>query len=98
MHVSPESGIPDSPFGVVRTGDEIEFRLEDRKLELLITEQELQARIKIRKDALMNTKNGEQQSQWLQRQTRRGYRGLYERTVNQSHQGADFDFLTATGV
>ncbi|CAG8171854.1 unnamed protein product [Penicillium salamii] len=98
LHVSPESGIPDSPFGVVQTGDEIEFCLDERNLELLINVEELQERIARRKDALTNAKDGEQQSQWLQRQTRRGYRGLYERTVNQSHQGADFDFLTAAGA
>ena len=29
---------------------------------------------------------------------RRGYRVLYERSVNQAEEGADFDFLTAKGV
>jgi dihydroxy-acid dehydratase len=31
------------------------------------------------------------------REKRRGYRGLYECCVNQAHEGADFDFLTARG-
>ncbi|KAL4893400.1 dihydroxy-acid/6-phosphogluconate dehydratase [Aspergillus ambiguus] len=96
LHVSPESGIPDSPFGVVQTGDMIELQLKNRRLELLISEEELQARITERKRILMSME-GDQSSPWLQRKTRRGYRGLYERTVNQSHQGADFDFLTAVG-
>ncbi|KAJ5106719.1 dihydroxy-acid and 6-phosphogluconate dehydratase [Penicillium angulare] len=97
LHVSPESGIPDSPFGVVQTGDEIDFQLDSRKIELLISDEELQRRIAERKEKLMNSKDGEQPSLWVQRQTRRGYRGLYERTVNQAHEGADFDFLTAAG-
>ena len=29
---------------------------------------------------------------------RRGYRGLYEGTVNQAELGADFEFLTANGT
>ncbi|PYH95595.1 dihydroxy-acid and 6-phosphogluconate dehydratase [Aspergillus ellipticus CBS 707.79] len=97
LHVSPESGIPDSPFGVVRTGDVIEFDVDSRKLELVISDEELKARIAKRKEELLTTRGGEEPSPWVERHSRRGYRGLYERTVNQSHEGADFDFLTATG-
>ncbi len=96
LHVSPESGIPDSPFGVVQNGDEIQLDLNNRSLELLISEEELRQRITLRKGRL-TAANGEQPSVWLERESRRGYRGLYERTVNQAHEGADFDFLTATG-
>ena len=39
----------------------------------------------------------EESGVWEQGNTRRGYRGLYERTVNQAEEGADFDFLTASG-
>ncbi|KAJ5363717.1 dihydroxy-acid and 6-phosphogluconate dehydratase [Penicillium cataractarum] len=97
LHVSPESGIPDSPFGVVQNGDEIQLDLTKRSLELLISEEELHQRITLRKERLTAANEGEQPSVWLERKSRRGYRGLYERTVNQSHEGADFDFLTATG-
>lgn len=97
LHVSPESAIPDSPFDDVRTGDEIELRLDSQSLEQLISEDELRERIAERREELIITQEGEQSSPWLQREARRGYRGLYERTVNQSHEGADFDFLTATG-
>jgi dihydroxy-acid dehydratase len=33
----------------------------------------------------------------MTRHTKRGYGGLYERSVNQAHEGVDFDFLTASG-
>jgi hypothetical protein len=36
-------------------------------------------------------------SVWKERKVKRGYRGLYERSVNQAEEGADFDFLTAAG-
>ncbi|PWY82068.1 dihydroxy-acid and 6-phosphogluconate dehydratase [Aspergillus heteromorphus CBS 117.55] len=97
LHVSPESVVPDSPLGVVRTGDLIEFDVDGRRLELLVSDEALRARILKRKEQLLSTREGEEPSLWLQRQTRRGYRGLYERTVNQAHEGADFDFLVATG-
>lgn len=97
LHVSPESAIPDSPFGVVQTGDVIVCDVESRKLELQVGEEELSARIVARKQVLSSTEAADEPSPWIQRQTRRGYRGLYERTVNQAHEGADFSFLTATG-
>ncbi|PLB53666.1 dihydroxy-acid dehydratase [Aspergillus steynii IBT 23096] len=97
LHISPESAIPDSPFGVVQSGDMIVCDVESRKLELQISEEELKARIAARKLKLSSTGAREDPSPWVQRQTRRGYRGLYERTVNQAHEGADFSFLTATG-
>lgn len=97
LHISPESAVPDSPFGVVQSGDVIVCDGEDRKLELQIPENELKARIAARKLTLSSTDVSGEPSSWVQRQTRRGYRGLYERTVNQAHEGADFNFLTATG-
>ncbi|KAA8641839.1 uncharacterized protein ATNIH1004_010778 [Aspergillus tanneri] len=96
LHISPESAIPDSPFGVVQTGDFIMCDVEARKLELCINEEEFRTRISARQQ-ILSTGTGDEPSQWVQRHTRRGYRGLYERTVNQAHEGADFSFLTATG-
>lgn len=40
---------------------------------------------------------GRARQPWLDRASRRGYRGLYEREVNQAHLGCDFGFLTAQG-
>lgn len=92
LHISPESAIPESPFGVIETGDLIIFDAEKRILRLDVDETEMQNRIFQRKQQQRS-----EGSSWKERDTRRGYRGLYERCVNQAHKGADFDFLTATG-
>ncbi|PYH65214.1 dihydroxy-acid dehydratase, partial [Aspergillus vadensis CBS 113365] len=93
LHVSPESAVPDSPFGVIKTGDVIICDVESRLLRLDISDEELQERIEQRKQALTES----EESTWRKRQHTRGYRGLYEREVNQAHLGADFGFLTANG-
>ncbi|GAQ44626.1 hypothetical protein AtubIFM56815_004702 [Aspergillus tubingensis] len=93
LHISPESAVPESPFGVIKTGDNIVCDVEARLLQLDISEEELQERIKQRKQELTES----EESTWRKRQHTRGYRGLYEREVNQAHLGADFGFLTANG-
>ncbi|KAJ5794413.1 hypothetical protein N7457_001012 [Penicillium paradoxum] len=90
LHISPEAALPESLFGVVETGDLITCNIEARKLHLEVSEPVLQARVDKRKQILA----GETQA----RKQRRGYRGLYERSVNQAQDGADFDFLTARGA
>ncbi|OGE51330.1 hypothetical protein PENARI_c013G04048 [Penicillium arizonense] len=90
LHISPEAALPDSPFGAVETGDLIICDIETRKLQLDVSDSVLQARIEKRKQVLA----GDVQT----RKQRRGYRGLYERSVNQAQEGADFDFLTAGGA
>lgn len=90
LHISPEAALPQSPFGVVETGDFIVCDIRTRKLHLEIPNAILQARIEERKQSL----EGETQA----RKQRRGYRGLYERSVNQAQDGADFGFLTAGGI
>jgi dihydroxy-acid dehydratase len=87
LHVSPESAVPESPFGIVQTGDIITCDVNSRKLQLELPDEDLKARIEARKSAV-----GKEAKPKL-----RGYRGLYERTVNQAQDGADFDFLTADG-
>ncbi|KAL3442632.1 dihydroxy-acid/6-phosphogluconate dehydratase [Aspergillus insuetus] len=87
LHVSPESAVPESPFGIVRTGDVIICDVEKRRLHLDISDEELKARIETRKaESVRDAKP-----------RHRGYRGLYERSVNQAQDGADFDFLAADG-
>ncbi|KAJ5643126.1 uncharacterized protein N7484_005633 [Penicillium longicatenatum] len=93
LHISPEAAIPSSPFGVVENGDLIVCNLEGRRLHVNISDEELQARILKRKQKL-EAEMGPVQA----RKQRRGYRGLYERSVNQAHEGTDFDFLTADGA
>ncbi|KIX98430.1 uncharacterized protein Z520_05731 [Fonsecaea multimorphosa CBS 102226] len=105
LHISPESADLDSVFGVVQTGDKIICDVEQRKLLLDVEEQEIARRILERKTrsqaASFSGKADGQMSNnlepWVERTGRRGYRGLYEREVNQAHVGCDFGFLTAQG-
>ncbi|OQV07233.1 hypothetical protein CLAIMM_11694 [Cladophialophora immunda] len=101
LHVSPESARADSVLGVVRDGDLITCDVERRALTLEVRPEEIQQRLKHVQAARLEQQKrarGEQShSAGAAREARRGYRGLYERSVNQAHEGADFDFLTARG-
>ncbi|GAM33323.1 hypothetical protein TCE0_004f00141 [Talaromyces pinophilus] len=90
LHISPESALPESPFGVVRTGDVITCDVEQRRLHLEVLDEEIERRVTERRKEIQRSV-GEKESQ-------RGYRGLYIRSVNQAEEGADFDFLTASGA
>lgn len=98
LHISPESVVPDSVLGIVRDGDIIACDVERRYLELEVSEEEIAKRIAERKIQIDTglSKAGES-AVWKERKVKRGYRGLYERCVNQAEDGADFDFLTAAG-
>jgi dihydroxy-acid dehydratase len=78
LHVSPESHIG-GPLALVQTGDEIELDVAARKLQLNVSDEELQRR----------------QSEWVAPPPRyeRGYGMLFEKHVTQAHDGCDFDFL-----
>jgi dihydroxy-acid dehydratase len=81
LHISPESAVG-GPLALVRNGDRIRLDVPARRLELLVDEAELQARRK----------------QWQpphHDEEHRGYRKLFLDTVQQAHQGCDFDFLAA---
>jgi dihydroxy-acid dehydratase len=90
LHISPESSDPDSVLGIVQDGDLIECNVEERILQVQISDEEIKQRIEERKAKKEPIGKAAQA-------TTRGYRGLYMRTVNQAHEGADFDFLTAAG-
>jgi len=78
LHVSPEAAVGGA-LAVVRDGDLIELDVEARRLELLVSEQELQQRLAAWKPpAAVAT---------------RGYVRLYVDTVNQAHDGCDLQFL-----
>jgi dihydroxy-acid dehydratase len=98
LQISPESVVPSSVFGVVRDGDIITCDIEKRYLGLEVSKEEIERRIAERQTlaAAGEVASGETEV-WKQRKGRRGYRGLYERYVNQAEEGADFDFLTAAG-
>ena len=92
LHVSPESVVEGSVFGVVRDGDVVWVDVEKRGVGVEIEEEELKRRLEERKAEASGGKGVIHE-----RVTKRGYRGLYERCVNQAEEGADFDFLTASG-
>jgi dihydroxy-acid dehydratase len=81
LHVSPEAAAGGA-LAVVRDGDMIELDVAERRLELLISPEELEQRLAAwRKPEAMAS---------------RGYVKLYCDTVNQAHDGADLDFLVGT--
>ncbi|ETN39220.1 dihydroxy-acid dehydratase [Cyphellophora europaea CBS 101466] len=96
LHVCPEAADLESVFGVVRTGDRIVCDVEQRVLQLEVADEEIQRRVQERKAAKLGEKGG-RGDRWIERKGRRGYRGLYERRVNQANEGCDFDFLRAVG-
>src|SRR5260370_12601211 len=80
LHVAPEAAIG-GPLALVKTGDRITLDVPARKLELLVSTDELAKRRKAWK------------APPAQPGSDRGYSGLFHRTVLQADEGVDFDFL-----
>jgi dihydroxy-acid dehydratase len=78
LHVSPEA-MEGGNFSVVENGDIIKLNVPERTLHLVVSEEEL-----------IKRKKHWQPSQKIYE---RGYAQLYQQHVEQSHLGADFDFL-----
>jgi dihydroxy-acid dehydratase len=78
LHAAPESAIG-GPLAVVRDGDRIRLSVKDRRLDLLVSDQEIRQRL----------------SRWSPRKSEhlRGYPRLYIDHVLQADQGCDLDFL-----
>ncbi|CAI7642750.1 unnamed protein product [Penicillium bialowiezense] len=91
LHVSPEAIIPTSVLGIVRDGDIITCDAAQRVLSLDVDQHEIDKRLAERAES------GEQSARADEIEVKRGYAGLYQRSVNQAQEGADFDFLTAAG-
>lgn len=96
LHISPESAMLDSTFGILREGDVIECSISQRRLHVHLSDAEIEERVQERRAAL-DAEKQHIDGQRILGKKRRGYRGLYEGTVNQAEHGADFDFLTANG-
>jgi dihydroxy-acid dehydratase len=77
LHVSPESAIG-GPLGLVRTGDEIRLSVKERRIDVLVSDEELAKR---RSETLPT------------RGAMRGYAKLYADSVLGPEFGCDFDFL-----
>ncbi len=80
LHVTPEAAVG-GPLALVRTGDRIRISVENKTLDLLVDEAELEQR-----KAAFSTDLAE-------REKARGYSGLYAREVLQADEGCDFAFL-----
>jgi L-arabonate dehydrase len=83
LHTTPEAAAG-GPLAVVRTGDEIEIDVDERRLDLLVPAEELQRRL----DA------------WTPPPPHytRGYGRLFIDNVLGADAGCDFDFLRADGI
>ncbi|KAJ5189761.1 Dihydroxy-acid/6-phosphogluconate dehydratase [Penicillium cf. griseofulvum] len=71
LHISPEAALPESPFGVVETGDFIICDIENRKLHLEVSEAVLQTRIEKRRQSLVG-ETGKKAEERLPRIARNG--------------------------
>jgi len=82
LHVAPEAAVG-GPLALVRTGDEIALNVAQRRVDLVIRQEEWTERVS-------NLKLPEPKYQ-------RGYGKLFIDHVLQADQGCDFDFLLPAG-
>jgi dihydroxy-acid dehydratase len=80
LHVTPEAAVG-GPLGLVRSGDRIRLSVAERRLDLLVAEDELARRRQVAPPAPAIPA--------------RGYQRLYHDHVLAADQGCDFDFLKA---
>ncbi|OGA40473.1 MAG: dihydroxy-acid dehydratase, partial [Betaproteobacteria bacterium RIFCSPLOWO2_12_FULL_68_19] len=78
LHVSPEAAVG-GPLALVRNGDRIRLSVRERKIDLLVSKEELDRRRNSWKPPVAPAA--------------RGYARLYMDHVMQAEQGCDFDFL-----
>ncbi|WP_144475742.1 IlvD/Edd family dehydratase [Cytobacillus oceanisediminis] len=77
LHAAPEAAVG-GPIGLVKTGDIIELNVEERILQLHVSQEELEKR----------------RMEWkAPAHFERGYTSLYQKHVFQADKGCDFDFL-----
>lgn len=78
-HIAPESAVC-GPLAAVRDGDTIQLNVPERKLQLEVSDEEIQARLSVRKPSAGP-------------RFERGYGRLFLEHVLQADEGCDFDFL-----
>ena len=78
LHVAPESAVG-GPLALVEDGDLIRLDVSERRLDLVVSDEEL----------------AERRARWAPpaRHDERGYRSLHLDRVLQANEGCDFDFL-----
>jgi dihydroxy-acid dehydratase len=81
LHVAPEAAVG-GPLALVKEGDIIELDVETRKLNVLVSEEELAKR----------------RAAWVPPKTQfpRGYGQMFLAHIKQANEGCDFDFLEGT--
>jgi dihydroxy-acid dehydratase len=84
LHVCPEAAVG-GPLALVRDGDMISIDIEARKIELQVSDAEMEKRRAAWQDAKPATMR-----------YNRSYAALYQQHVTQADEGADFDFLQGT--
>ncbi|MYE36419.1 MAG: dihydroxy-acid dehydratase [Rhodobacteraceae bacterium] len=80
LHVTPEAAIG-GPLALVKNGDRIKLSVSEKKLDLLVSEEEIQERAR------------QFESQKQETGVSRGYEQLYQEQILQADQGCDFEFL-----
>ncbi|HWL66973.1 MAG TPA: dihydroxy-acid dehydratase [Geminicoccus sp.] len=83
LHVTPDAA-SGGPLGLVRDGDRIRLSVAERRLELLVPEEELERR--------------RQSAPAAVRPASRGYDRLYQEQILQADEGCDFRFLQAPSL
>ena len=83
LHVTPDTA-SGGPLGLVRTGDRIRISAKDRRIDLLLSEEEMAARRAAVKPVTAKPD--------------RGYARMYFREVLLADQGCDFNSLTSSPV
>jgi dihydroxy-acid dehydratase len=78
LHVSPEAAVG-GPLALVKNGDRIRLSVKERRIDLLVSEDELRKRKSVWKAPVTAPT--------------RGYAKLYMDHVLQAEHGCDFDFL-----
>ncbi len=84
LHVAPEAAVG-GPLALVRTGDRIRLSVKEKRIELLVSEEELARR------------RAEWRPPTPPLEARRGYDWLYAAHVLQADEGCDFAFLKGKG-
>ncbi|MXZ49515.1 MAG: dihydroxy-acid dehydratase [Rhodobacteraceae bacterium] len=84
LHVTPEAAIG-GPLALVKNGDRIKLSVSEKKLDLLVSKEEIQERA------------GQFKSQKQETGVSRGYEQLYQEQILQADQGCDFEFLLPKG-
>ena len=82
LHMAPEAAIG-GPLAAVRDGDRIRLSVANKRIDLLVEDEEIRRRLAAHKPPPAPL---------------RGYKALYRHSVLQAPQGCDFKFLTPSGA